>query len=174
VGLIKHFGILADMNKSTFGLIAGTLVVLGVVRLLFFTGSESPTPASAPEPSSGEVSADVFAELATRGDVTIIDVRTPEEIALGKVSPDALELDYYDPTFTTKVAELDRSTTYGVYCRSGRRSGEVVSLMKELGFTSVLDLAGGEIAWRESGRTLVKGDGTDEELSDTDCTLASC
>jgi phage shock protein E len=172
-GFVNHFGILAGMNKSTFGLIAGTLVILGATRLLFFTGNES-ADSGPKQSSSSEVSADAFAELTNREEVTIIDVRTAEEIAEGKVVPDALELDYYDPNFATTLSELDRDTTYGVYCRSGRRSGETIALMKGLGFTSVVDLAGGEIAWRESGRILVKSNDTDEEPSDTDCTLAAC
>jgi rhodanese-related sulfurtransferase len=38
-----------------------------------------------------------------------------------------------------------------LFCRSGGRSGEAASLLKEMGFKQVYDLNGGYNAWLEAG-----------------------
>ena len=102
----------------------------------------------------GSVSPEQFEELAKTGEYTVIDIRTPEEIAEGKVFADALELNYYAPNFKTALAQLDREQPYLIYCRSGNRSGGTLKIMQSLGFTKVRDLKGGKVAWEKSGRTL--------------------
>lgn len=86
-------------------------------------------------------------DIATRlPDVVWLDVRTPEEIALGKID-DALELDFTDPGFKEKVGTLDKNKTYIVYCAAGGRSAKASTLMKEMGFTKAHNLKGGYTAW---------------------------
>lgn len=78
--------------------------------------------------------------------LVVLDVRTPEEFTQGHL--DGAELiDFYDPNFADRIAELDRTTPYLVYCRSDNRSGEALAVMDELGFTSVVDIEGGIVAW---------------------------
>lgn len=96
-----------------------------------------------------------FAKQADKKEVTVIDIRTPEEVAEGKVVADALELDYYSPDFKSELAKLDKDQTYLIYCRSGNRTGDTKRMMKSLGFTDVSDLQGGKVAWEQSGRELV-------------------
>lgn len=67
-----------------------------------------------------------------------IDVRTPEEFAEGHVD-NALNVDWYAPTFDAQISKLDKAKTYVIYCRSGNRSAQAVAHMKELGFTSLVD-----------------------------------
>ena len=92
------------------------------------------------------VSADeFFAELdrlESEGDAVVIDVRTPEEYASGHAG-DALNIDFYDQDFRQSLDALHKESAYFIYCRSGSRSGRTLSLMKDLGFTRVYDLAGG-------------------------------
>ena len=61
----------------------------------------------------------------------VIDVRTPAEIEGGKLFPDALEIDFYDPQFENKISELDPSKTYYIYCRSGGRSDMALSTFRK-------------------------------------------
>lgn len=42
-----------------------------------------------------------------------------------------------------------------VYCRSGRMSGIAAKELASLGYTNVVDLSGGMLAWERSGRPLV-------------------
>jgi 3-mercaptopyruvate sulfurtransferase SseA len=38
-----------------------------------------------------------------------------------------------------------------VYCKSGGRSGEAATMMKEMGFTEVYNMQGGMLAWSNAG-----------------------
>lgn len=103
------------------------------------------------------------AEFSTKlntGAYTTIDIRTPEEIAEGKITADALELDFYAPDFKQQLAALPKDQPYLIYCRSGNRSDSALSLMKQLGFEEAYDLAGGKTAWQASGGTLTSGGST--------------
>lgn len=85
-------------------------------------------------------------------DFIVLDVRAPEEFALGHLPAKTLiNLNFYAPDFREKLTQLDRRKTYLVYCRTGNRSHEVVRMMQELGFQRVYDLQGGITAWRRAG-----------------------
>lgn len=92
------------------------------------------------------------AELDTAG-LIVLDVRTPEEYASGHVA-DAVNVDFYRADFADRLADLDRDTPYLLYCRSGNRSGTTLELMRELGFTNVVDVDGGIVAWAAAGLPL--------------------
>ncbi len=72
----------------------------------------------------------------------LIDVRTPEEVAEGKIEG-AQEIDFMAPDFKAQLEALDKSKDYVMYCRSGGRSGKAAELMLELGFTRVTNITGG-------------------------------
>ncbi|MCP4435165.1 MAG: rhodanese-like domain-containing protein [Actinomycetia bacterium] len=72
------------------------------------------------------------AEQALAQDRTVIDVRTPQEYAVAHVT-DADLIDVQDPTFAERIAELDPSGEYVVYCRSGNRSAVAAQSMSEAG-----------------------------------------
>jgi rhodanese-related sulfurtransferase len=82
--------------------------------------------------------------------LVVLDVRTEAEYGTGYLRSATL-LDYYAPDIREKVEALDKSKTYLVYCRTGRRSAEVVAMMRPLGFAEVYDLAGGITAWTAAG-----------------------
>jgi rhodanese-related sulfurtransferase len=101
----------------------------------------------------GLVSPQTAAGLAADTDITVIDVRTPEEYGGGHLDG-ATMVDFYADTFADEIAGLDRDGTYLIYCRSGNRSGQTSALMEQLGFEQVYDLDGGVIAWSGAGLTL--------------------
>lgn len=77
---------------------------------------------------------------------TIIDVRTPEEIAGGMID-DAIHIDYVSTDFEDRLNELDKNENYVIYCRSGGRSGKTSEKMRKLGFRSVCNLDGGYLSY---------------------------
>jgi len=85
------------------------------------------------------------AKIAEPG-VVLLDVRTPEETAQGKIEG-CTELDFEAAGFEAKLDGLDKNKTYLVYCRSGNRSGQASTLMVEKGFKHVYNLKGGYLAW---------------------------
>ncbi len=81
----------------------------------------------------------------TKGAV-IIDVRSPQECRSG-IIPGAKNINFFSPNFKSKVAELDNSKSYFVYCRSGNRSGKACAIMSNLGFENAYNLVGGMMRW---------------------------
>jgi phage shock protein E len=94
----------------------------------------APAPTAAADADATEVTG-VAAEAADR---VVIDVRTPAEVAEGHLTG-AVLLDIQDPGFRDAIAELPRDEAYFVYCRSGNRSGQAIELMRELGFTDLVN-----------------------------------
>lgn len=112
-------------------------------------------PEVADAPAYGLVTPQQAADLANRDDVTVLDVRTPEEFADGHIDG-AVLIDFYADDFADQVAALDPSAEYVVYCRSGNRSGQAVGLMRQLGFDQVYDMDGGVIAYAQEGLPLAR------------------
>ena len=84
--------------------------------------------------------------LKNSKDIVLIDVRTPGEIAQGKIN-DALEMDISSPDFQSNLNKLDKNKEYIVYCAVGGRSATAVSAMQQMGFTKVHNLASGYVGW---------------------------
>ena len=78
----------------------------------------------------------------------LIDVREPHEhdefnvggqlIPLGKIQ--SMQLD--------ELEELKQEEIV-LYCRSGNRSGQACMILETMGFTNVVNVAGGMLAWQE-------------------------
>ena len=78
----------------------------------------------------------------------IIDVRTEEEVAVGKI-PNAIHLDIYKGQgFIYEVDTLDKNKHYFVYCRVGARSANACKIMDQLGFLNTFNLLGGIELWQ--------------------------
>lgn len=142
--------------RRSFALFAG-LVAAAALAAAGCGGDSAATPAETATRGESTVAAppthlqptDAQALIAT-GDVEVLDVRTPEEYAEGHIDGATL-IDFYEPDFVDRIAELDRGVSYVVYCRSGHRSGQTVALMARQGFTAVNDVDGGIIAWDAAG-----------------------
>ena len=89
-----------------------------------------------------------FAERIGTRDAVLIDVRTPEEIAGGKIDG-ALEIDYRGNDFRQQLTELEPGKEYLVYCASGGRSAKTCEMLDDMGFERVYNLRGGYAAWSE-------------------------
>lgn len=126
-----------------------------VAPLLVFTAacggddqSAAPAVAESIVGTADNVTAPATSEL------TLIDVRDIEEFAAGHL-PNATNIPFNDGTLAAQIPTLDPNVAYGVYCRSGNRSGQAVALMKDAGFTNLVDLGGLEAAVSATGLELV-------------------
>lgn len=90
------------------------------------------------------------------GSYILLDVRKPDEYNAGHLKGARL-INYYDEDFKEQLATLDKETKVYIYCRSGGRSGRTLDLMQDMGFRSVIDMAGGVLDWQKQGKPLVKG-----------------
>lgn len=80
---------------------------------------------------------------------TILDVRTPAEY-LPEHIEGAFNRDFYDTDFELQLDSLDKSRIYLIYCRSGNRSGQTLTMMENLGFETVYNMLGGMTAWNDA------------------------
>ncbi len=95
---------------------------------------------------SEDVTAEEFKALIDENNGTLLDVRTKEEVADGKIE-NAINLDYYSVTFKDDISKLDKNKPVYVYCRSGGRSGGAKKIMTSMGFKTVYNLKGGYSHW---------------------------
>jgi len=96
------------------------LLSLALAATLALAGCSSPAPVTVGE------------------DAVIIDVRTPAEYAEGHLDG-AVNIDVSSPGFADAIAELPADGEYVVYCRSGNRSAQAASIMRDHGFEHVID-----------------------------------
>lgn len=102
------------------------------------------------------VGAQDFLTKTAEPGVVVVDVRTAAEFAEGHVDG-AINVDVEAPTFDAQMAQLDKATTYAVYCRTGRRSGLATDALGKAGFTSVVNLDGGIADLQAAGAPIVAG-----------------
>lgn len=85
--------------------------------------------------------------ISEKADITIVDVRTEEEIAEGMIAG-AHHINIFNPDFMDKINEFDKASTYVMVCRSGARSGQACMQMMGAGFEKTYNLEGGMMSWR--------------------------
>lgn len=95
-------------------------------------------------------------ELATRiaaGEAPLVlDVRTPEEFATGRI-PGAVNIPHTE--LATRLDELGpdaRERELVVYCQSGARAAAADKVLREAGFSDVRHLEGDMKGWRSEQR----------------------
>lgn len=91
---------------------------------------------------------------ADSSNFVIIDVRTKAEYESGHVK-DALNIDLHQSDFQNRLAKLDKTKAYKLYCRSGNRSGQAERIMKELGFPDVENIGSVGQAAKKLGREVI-------------------
>ncbi len=95
-------------------------------------------------------------ELHTRLDtIQLIDIRTPQEFRSGHLK-NAININYFDPDFLTKMNQLDKNKEVYIYCRSGNRSSSAVRKLEHSGFPKIYDLKDGILNWNKNKLEIVK------------------
>jgi len=79
-----------------------------------------------------------------------VDVREPDEVAAGTL-PGTVNIPLGD--LPTRLDELDRTKPVVVLCRSGGRSTTAAELLTAAGFSDVVNLAGGMLAFQEGAES---------------------
>ena len=100
------------------------------------------------------LNADGFASDIKNPGVVVLDVRSAGEYASGHIEG-AINIDVEAANFDTKIAKLDKTVEYAVYCHSGRRSAIAAEKMSKAGFEKITNLEGGVQAWQAAGFPLV-------------------
>lgn len=81
----------------------------------------------------------------------IIDVRTSEEFEAQHIEG-AINISYFAEDLWQALTKFSKEDTFFIYCRTGRRSIRVCTLMKNGGFDNdkLFNLDGGLVAWNET------------------------
>ena len=100
-----------------------------------------------------EITAETLADWQQRGEsFKLLDVRAHSEMQQGMI-PQGLSQPM--AAIPGDMDKYDRDETIVVYCRSGVRSYQVCAFMQEQGFSNVINLRGGIIAWNTIGQQIV-------------------
>ena len=117
--------------------------------------SPAETEISQSEQIAKNVDPKEFNELVAKADGQLVDVRTADEFNEGNIA-EAVNIDFYNPDFQELLQKLEKNKPVYVYCRSGRRSGIAMNMMKEMGFVAVYNLDGGIKSWQAQGLPIEK------------------
>ena len=97
------------------------------------------------------INANAFAKLITEPDVTVLDVRTPEEYNEGHIDG-AINIDINRNDFVERAKSLlPTGNTIAIYCKSGRRSANAADKLTNENY-KIVNLAGGIMAWKLAGK----------------------
>lgn len=125
------------MKKTVLGV--GVVVLVVVALLISSNGSR-------PSSYSGAQFMQTYHQ--TVGAI-LLDVRTPAEYDAGHLEG-AININFESPSFASELQRLDKTKTYFVYCRSGNRSGQAITIMQKAGFGHIAELQGGIISNQDS------------------------
>jgi molybdopterin/thiamine biosynthesis adenylyltransferase/rhodanese-related sulfurtransferase len=104
-------------------------------------GQEAAPTVSVPEITPRELKA----RLDRGDDVYILDVREPHEYQICHLNGHLIPLG----DLPRRVNELDSSREIVAHCRSGKRSADAVSFLRQAGFKKIWNLKGGILAWSD-------------------------
>ena len=101
-----------------------------------------------------DINSDELETFIDKKYVKLIDVRTPNEYNTGHIKT-AINIDYYDEDFDSKINKLDKSKPIVFYCKSGGRSSKSASKLIQNGFKEIYNLEGGIDKWILNGKEIL-------------------
>lgn len=111
--------------------------------------SAAPSPATSRPPSAvPQLEPAAFARAVAEPRRVTINVHVPYE---GQLDGTDLSIPYDRIGASGSGLPADRGTPLAVYCRTGRMSAEAVTQLTAMGYTDVVELAGGMVAWAAAG-----------------------
>ena len=102
--------------------------------------------ASAQSLGPDDLTADAALAMANKGEIIIIDVRTPEEWKQTGVPENAKAIALNNPAFLNVLNEAinnDKTKPIALICRTGNRSGHAQKQLAGMGFTNVKNIKEG-------------------------------
>ncbi|RXA20483.1 rhodanese-like domain-containing protein [Methanosarcina sp. MSH10X1] len=147
------------MNKRSL-IYSGTLIFLFMVAFLIFTEQKKESPSGVVNISVQEAKG-----MVEKGDVFVLDVRTPDEfnsshikgatlIPVSNASGSNLSS---NRLLEARIDEVPKKKIL-VYCRSGRRSVSASTMLVNAGYSEVYNMAGGINAWIDAGYPVVSSE----------------
>ena len=102
-----------------------------------------------------EVAVDKFKALVKEGNITLIDVRTPQEYAGGHIDG-AININWKDHHFPEDIlATVSDEKPLAIYANTGNRSTRAMFAMQAIGFTEIYHLNLGIKSWEEANNPVI-------------------
>jgi rhodanese-related sulfurtransferase len=121
--------------------------MLKIIYSLLIVVTFSTGFASAQDTTGLSIQPKKFERLMKKKNAVTLDVRTTEEYRSGYIGTD-INYNVLDSlAFVNTISTLDKNKKYLLYCKSGRRSGKALVMMKNMGFKKVYHLQGGITDW---------------------------
>ena len=107
---------------------------------------------------SSKISVQEFAPLSRQGGFDLIDVRSMMEFyeihAVGALSA---PLDTLNPKAIMESRGAKASEPLYIICRSGGRSAQACQMFEKAGYSNVVNVEGGTLAWEQAGLPVNRG-----------------
>jgi thioredoxin 1 len=110
--------------------------------------------ACAQNPSIKTVDINTFEAGLKDSTVQLIDVRTGDEFDGGHLQG-SINMNINSDEFSKKITALDKSKPVYVYCLSGGRSKTAANKLVKEGFTNIVNMDGGIMAWKYEAKAVV-------------------
>lgn len=124
-------------------------LLLGVLFILAACGGASdPDSTVAVETLPADVTVQQVAALADQPGVTVLDVREPWEYEEGHI-PGVTLIPMGE--VAARLDEIPRDQPVIVTCRSGNRSGQIATFLRDQGYDNIHNMTGGILAWEAAG-----------------------
>lgn len=127
-------------------------LLLLLLTVLLFAACSSPDTADPAAIDVADLPAEVDVQtvnaIKDRDDVFVLDVREQWEYDEGHI-PNITLIPMGE--IANRLAEIPTDKEVIVTCRSGNRSSQVATFLREQGFTNVHNMEGGILAWQQAG-----------------------
>lgn len=90
-------------------------------------------------------------------DIFLLDVRTEPEFMHSHLSFVDIRIPYDSLDLNLALLPDDKTTIIYCICRSGRRSQIAADYLKSNGYSNVINITGGILAWKDAGFETVSG-----------------
>ena len=95
------------------------------------------------------ISVETLKEKIDSGEkIHLVDVREPHEHADFNIGGILLPLGQVQTLNIESIEDLKNEELY-IYCRSGNRSGQACLMLETMGFTNLINVSGGMLAWQD-------------------------
>lgn len=151
------------MTQDGFSALARSLILTLLVSGLVASPSQAQMATVAPT-ALNTLSAVQAHERAQAGEVTLIDIRQPEEWRQTGVAQGVKRVSMRQPgggqAFAQGIYEAvgkDLDAPIVLICRTGSRTSRLVPMLKEMGFTNVVDVPEGMLGSRAGPGWIARG-----------------
>lgn len=143
------------MSRTTSLLLALVITLAGCSSSASLSSTVDPgAPAASQLPGLAPTVSVAEAAALRDGGALMLDVREPSEWAEGHI-PGAMLVPLGE--LQARLAEIDRTRSIVVVCRSGNRSALGRDILLDAGFPAVTSLDGGMIDWAAAGQPVEAG-----------------